>query len=1070
MRRLLKSFTAFSVIAMLLFSFCISVGAVEETHNSQDGLVASITTKKDSYQSNEDIDLTFKVTNTNDFDVENVSLEAIIPDGLTLKKGDNTSINTVSLASGESLELTLTVVKESSVIVVPIETTNPNTEQPTETKPLSTENTTTVQTESVQATTTKANSAVSTASDFNNTNGSDNSSVKTGNNTNYILIGLICLISLAVAALAFRFRNKAVKYLSLALCVCISVSSIAVVGVTNTMAQETNQEMSFDVSKTITVEGREYEISANVKYKNSHASPNIDFGYLHCEPSTCNVGERTNVTFFIDLSNNDISKDDKIKLFVEEKFIGELNDNGENGDVTPNDKIYSATFSMFSNERKWAGYYVVINNQKSNTESLQFYKRATDEDLLFIDNFYKVIDDIKSNYVINKSDENKAIYEMQQYYNEVTSYLDKRSDVLDYCFTGFNIMVNFDNGLTAGIPFEDLTSDVDDNKKRTKRSLNIDSYSNINNTYKSEIITLEPYASSIHAPEFDNAATTIANTNKNYIFSTNLDNQEITFESMKKLSRYGMIILNSHGGNFDDKDIYGNRYGYVISLSDEVTPEKDEKYKNSDDLWKTIIPNGGYNGGNYVITEQFFEKYYNNTDFENSIIYFGTCHGGDDNVRIRRILKDKGSEAVLTYKNEVITTYNRKMIYDISEKLSKGHTISESVNEAKKKNGEYDPYISSKNYNELDFLEKVWYSLGLYNNTNPAELILDGNNTSFKLITNPTLEQIKGQVIDSNTKLPVSGVKISCDKIGVSCTTDKMGKFSFNIPVLDTQYEFVFSYNGYYNTTVVLSNYPELDTIELTPKKGSISANIISSNNTPLSKVRVDAYLKEEADLEYVGNTYTDDNGNFTMELQSGSYELRFNKDGYKTATTTVKISKDVMTVLKDPIVMETNVDWKQLYIDYINKTNSVYDYSLIYVNGDDIPELCLTGKYTMAGDILCWINNGSVQEETALGNYGTSYIEKEGLLLNTGGRQGTYFDKVFSFNGKNLELKIDGKSQEVLDDNSTYDFIYYINGDKVTKAEYNNKIDSIFDKSKSIKVSNKTYSKEEIIEIIKNM
>ena len=77
-----------------------------------------------------------------------------------LKRGDNTSINTVSLASGESLELTLTVVKESSVIVVPIETTNPSTEQPTETKPLSTENTTTVQTESVQATTTTVNSAV----------------------------------------------------------------------------------------------------------------------------------------------------------------------------------------------------------------------------------------------------------------------------------------------------------------------------------------------------------------------------------------------------------------------------------------------------------------------------------------------------------------------------------------------------------------------------------------------------------------------------------------------------------------------------------------------------------------------------------------------------------------------------------------------------------------------------------------------------------------------------------------------------------------------------------------------
>ncbi|WP_370752601.1 carboxypeptidase-like regulatory domain-containing protein [Ruminococcus sp.] len=1064
MRRLLKSFTAFSVIAMLLFSFCISVGAVEETHNSQDGLVASITTKKDGYQSNEDIDLTFKVTNTNDFAVENVSLEAIIPDGLMLKRGDNTSINTVSLASGESLELTLTVVKESSVIVVPIETTNPSTEQPTETKPLSTENTTTVQTESVQATTTKVNSAVSNASDSNNTNGSDNSSIKTGNNTNYILIGLICLISLAVAVLAFKFRNKAVKYLSLVLCICISVSSVAFVSITNTKAQEIIQQMSFEVSKTITVEGREYEISANVKYKNSHASPNIDFGYLRCEPSTCNVGERTNVTFFIDLSNNDISKDDKIKLFVEEKFIGELNDNGENGDVTPNDKIYSATFSMFSNERKWAGYYVVINNQKSNTESLQFYKRATDEDLLFIDKFNKDIDNIKMNYAIHKSDEEKAILEIQQCYREVTSYLDKRSDVLDYCFTGFNIMVNFDNGLTAGITFNDLIVD-NDSKVMSMQSINNSAVGNNNNTYKSKIVTLEPFTNELGSPEFDNAANTIAKTNKNYVFSENLDDQQVTFDTMKNLSKYGIIILNGHGGNFEGNK-YGDRYGYVIGLPEKVTSEKNEKYRNSDDLFVNIIPCGEH----YAITEKFFNTYYGSNDFDNCLIYLGTCYSGDDNVGIRKILEDKGAEAIISYKNCVTTKYQPKMVATIFEQLSKGKTIEDAVSKAKEKHGNFDPYLTTEQVNNLGIFEQAWYYLGLYNINDiitPAEIVLNGNNTSFKLIT---LEQIKGQVIDSNTKLPVSGVKISCDKIGVSCTTDEMGKFSFNIPVSDTQYEFVFSCNGYYNTTVVLSNYTELDTIELTPKKGSISANIISSNNTPLSKVRVDAYLKEEADLEYVGNTYTDDNGNFTMELQSGSYELRFNKDGYKTATTTVKISKDVMTVLKDPIVMETNVDWKQLYIDYINKTNSAYDYSLIYLNNDDIPELCLTGKYTMAGDILCWINDGSVQEETALGNYGTSYIEKEGLLLNTGGRQGTYFDKVFSFNGKNLELKIDGKSLEVLDDNSTYDFIYYINGDKVTKAEYNNKIDSIFDKSKSIKVSNKTYSKEEIIEIIKNM
>lgn len=172
---------------------------------------------------------------------------------------------------------------------------------------------------------------------------------------------------------------------------------------------------------------------------------------------------------------------------------------------------------MFSNERKWAGYYVVINNQKSNTESLQFYKRATDEDLLFIDKFNKDIDNIKMNYAIHKSDEEKAILEIQQCYREVTSYLDKRSDVLDYCFTGFNIMVNFDNGLTAGITFNDLIVD-NDSKVMSMQSINNSAVGNNNNTYKSKIVTLEPFTNELGSPEFDNAANTIAKTNKNYVF------------------------------------------------------------------------------------------------------------------------------------------------------------------------------------------------------------------------------------------------------------------------------------------------------------------------------------------------------------------------------------------------------------------------------------------------------------------------------------------------------------------------------------------------------------------------
>lgn len=940
MRRLLKSFTTFSVIAMLLLSFCISVGAVEETHNSQDGLVASITTKKDSYQSNEDIDLTFKVTNTNDFAVENVSLEAIIPDGLTLKKGDNTSINTVSLASGESLELALTVVKESSVIVVPIETTNPNIEKPTETKPLSTENTTAVQTESVQATTTKANLAVSTASDSNNSNGPDNSSIKTGNNTNYILIGLICLISLAVAVLAFRFRNKAVKYLSLALCVCISVSSIAVVGVTNTNAQEAKQQMSFNVSKTITVDNVKYSLLSNTRYE---FAPNISLSDFKANIFDIYLNDEKTVTFTCKVNSNMNIAEKDVAVYNDNNFIAYMNDNGINGDSVANDGIYSVEATLSSTEFALKKYHATAFDSNSNTFEINFYRELTSEEFTSFDELHTNI-------------ENMSFSEASEYIkqsNEMDTYfIDKGNQIITYT-TKYHITGIWEQekgGTFKGNGELSIPTSYGRDYEKSKQLVN--KYHFTSELENKNIIVLRPFRhTEFLYDDFKHSGELLSSAlNSDVVIK---DDENVTLSDMKTLNNYGIVLIDSHGTLVNGKKphiVIGEKY------------QKDQRYSADYSSGRICVTSND----NLTIGSQFIETYYKDKSLINTFLFLGACYSGYLND-IPSSLYSLGAEAVVGFSDTVSVQYCNNVLFEIiinSMVLSKD-TLKNGVQLAKNYYGNYDPYNSK------------------------CEITTQGN-ISYKII-NEIADVLYGTVQENKT--------------------------------------------GIY-----------------------------------LSNVRVDAYLKEKSDLEYVGNTYTDDKGNFSMGLQSGSYELRFNKDGYKTATTTVKISKDVMTVLKDPIVMETNVDWKQLYIDYINKTNSAYDYSLIYLNSDDIPELCLTGRYTMAGDILCWINNGSVQEETALGNYGTSYIEKEGLLLNTGGRQGTYFDKVFSFNGKNLELKIDGKSQEVLDDNSTYDFIYYINGDKVTKAEYNNKIDSIFDKSKSIKVSNKTYSKEEITEIIKNM
>lgn len=64
--------------------------------------------------------------------------------------------------------------------------------------------------------------------------------------------------------------------------------------------------------------------------------------------------------------------------------------------------------------------------------------------------------------------------------------------------------------------------------------------------------------------------------------------------------------------------------------------------------------------------------------------------------------------------------------------------------------------------------------------------------------------------------------------------------------------------------------------------------------------------------------------------------------------------------------------DWKSLYIDYVNSMNEAYeDIYIAYIDGDNIPELYVIGKYHMAGASLCWIDNGEVKFQVCAQNFG---------------------------------------------------------------------------------------------------
>lgn len=105
-----KKLLAFTLSVLLAFA-CYVVPAFALSSASQYGLEATLVTDKESYKANEEIHVTVTVKNTNDFKVEAVSIESLLPETLTLKDGSN-STKTVDLEPGETLTLSFTAVKE----------------------------------------------------------------------------------------------------------------------------------------------------------------------------------------------------------------------------------------------------------------------------------------------------------------------------------------------------------------------------------------------------------------------------------------------------------------------------------------------------------------------------------------------------------------------------------------------------------------------------------------------------------------------------------------------------------------------------------------------------------------------------------------------------------------------------------------------------------------------------------------------------------------------------------------------------------------------------------------------
>lgn len=286
--RWLKIISAIAILAIMIFCTGLNVHAEE----AKDGITITVSSDKENYSSEDEVKLKITVKNTNDFEVSNIKIENILPDGISLVSGDISKDN-IKLQSNEEATMNLTVKKAS-------------TEQ--------------------EDITNNAN-AVGKSDDST----SPKSSPKTGNNDTPLIFLIIAIIIMIICF--WRGRKKHIKFLSLFLCLGV-IGVFGVTGITyalsdNTQTETTNSSdeniSSFITEFTYVIDNTNYTHNVTATYYS------IDF-YVFCD-TTKKIQETVATDTF---ENASLEKRKEIALNLLNKLESE--NKIKKGSITFNEK------------------------------------------------------------------------------------------------------------------------------------------------------------------------------------------------------------------------------------------------------------------------------------------------------------------------------------------------------------------------------------------------------------------------------------------------------------------------------------------------------------------------------------------------------------------------------------------------------------------------------------------------------------------------------------------------------------------------------------------------------------
>ena len=652
-------------IAILITVFILSTMFIVPAYASeitQDGLKAEIILEKDNYSKNEEIPVKIVVTNTNDYDVQNVSIEGVIPKGLTLV--DDTATKSADLLqAGATLELTY-ILKSSDTANNSYKLGDVNDdgditatdarlalrisaqlEEPTDIqiKASDTDNNGKVtasdarkilrvsaKLDSFKENTKINNKLLISSLNISNTktgkvsviplavNSAKTIAVKntstadiSKNIGNYLGIILgVCLIAVAICTLVYFLRKNKThtkRTLLSVLCALIVLSTVA--GTTLFIAIADNAETtdnlkSFTVSEIVTVDGTDYSINNKVRYNHENEDNQSEKAKKQMSEVNNAINEYLSSDNYKELENVEARKE------AIEKFLVELSEKG-----TKN-----------------------LHEPLITKDSIEY-----DEQQGFL--YFEHICGIKSFIMLKPFSNNLGSTENKKnIINTNNSKLKQKigTERSDFQCDKSIMIYGWDNETDTTGNYSKWVSTVDKCKDRGM-NMSVITHTTVN-TYRTIL----------------------------------LEND--------------FICIAEHGAYY--KDIYG-----FCVYGDAISDDKNNFYEY--DILNERILQGydatvaGETRDIYIITPKFFKYYYGENTLRNSIIFLSSCMGfgsnGNINYEFAKAFVDEcGASACVGFHNSVWLDYANDLLDYFTMYLSLGYNTQEALNKAKEFIGDND--------------------------------------------------------------------------------------------------------------------------------------------------------------------------------------------------------------------------------------------------------------------------------------------------------------------------------------------------------------------------------------------